>query len=273
VTSPGVRAGALTPLEWKRKAIHAGMGLFALLLRWIDWRPAALLAAAALLFNLFAMPRIGRGIYRDATRRRDPGIVAYPAMVLLLVLLFRRELGLAAALWGMMALGDPAASISGRLLGGPTLPWNRNKRWSGMCAYFLAGTAAATALWAWVEPHSDPRLLFPVLLPVTALGAFLESLETGLDDNWIPPVPCALLLAFLHSGMVSAPAAGSWAGTRWGAALAVNAAVGFVTFRLHILAPSGALAGSLVGVLVLALGGWPHYTVLWTFFLMGTVQS
>ena len=28
----------MTPAEWKRKAVHAGMGLFALALRWLDWR-------------------------------------------------------------------------------------------------------------------------------------------------------------------------------------------------------------------------------------------
>ena len=88
----------IPPSEWKRKAVHAGMGLFALALRWLDWQSAALLAATALLFNLFVMPRIGRGIYRDAGRARDTGIVAYPAMVLLLVLLLRdRYLPIAAA--------------------------------------------------------------------------------------------------------------------------------------------------------------------------------
>ena len=32
---------ALTGAEWKRKAVHAGIGLFALTLRWLDWRVAA----------------------------------------------------------------------------------------------------------------------------------------------------------------------------------------------------------------------------------------
>src|SRR5690349_7666907 len=104
--------------EWGRKAVHAGMGLFGLFLRGISWPVAAVCAAAALLFNLFVLPAFGRGIYRDASRRRDVGIVAYPATVLLVVLLFRHALPVAAAIWGMMALGDPAASIAGRSLGG-----------------------------------------------------------------------------------------------------------------------------------------------------------
>src|SRR5512132_2475336 len=137
------------------------MGLFALTLRWLDWRLAAALAAAALLFNLFVMPRIGRGIYRDAARKRDAGIVAYPAMVLLLILLFRHELGVAAALWAMMAFGDPAASIAGKLLGGPRLPWNRKKTWSGFLAYALVGGLAAGALWTWVSPGGEGSLALP----------------------------------------------------------------------------------------------------------------
>jgi len=79
----------ITAGEWSRKAIHAGFGLFALSFRWLDWKSAAAVAFAALLFNLFVLPRFGRGIYRDAKRSRDPGIVAYAAMVLALVLLLR----------------------------------------------------------------------------------------------------------------------------------------------------------------------------------------
>src|SRR5262249_54511031 len=90
---PGDAGGprAVTGSEWRRKAVHAGMGLFALLLRWLTWPQAALCALAALLFNLYAMPRIGRGIYRDPSRERDTGIVAYAAAVLLLILLFRHD--------------------------------------------------------------------------------------------------------------------------------------------------------------------------------------
>ena len=109
------------------------MGLFALALRFVDWRVAAAGAAAALLFNIVVLPRIGRGLYRDAGRRHDTGIVAYPAMVLLLILVFRGTyLPIAAAVWAMMAFGDPAASIAGPAVGAPALPWNRRKTWVGL---------------------------------------------------------------------------------------------------------------------------------------------
>jgi len=122
-------AQRIPPGEWKRKAVHAATGLFALTFRWLDWKAAAAVAAAALLFNLFAMPLLGRQLYRDASRKRDPGIVAYAVMVLALVLLLRDHyLPIAAAVWAMMAFGDPAAAIAGELLEGARLPWNRSKR-------------------------------------------------------------------------------------------------------------------------------------------------
>jgi dolichol kinase len=111
------------------------MGLFALTLRWLDWRVAAAIALAALLFNLFVMPRVGRGIYRDPEMKRDTGIVAYAAMVLVLIVLMRDKFApVAAAVWAMMAFGDPAATIAGKLLGGPRLPWNPEKTWTGTLA-------------------------------------------------------------------------------------------------------------------------------------------
>src|SRR5262249_5898772 len=142
--------------EWKRKAVHAGMGLFALMLRWLDWKQAALLALAALSFNLFGMPRVGRGIYRDATKARDTGIVAYPLMVLVLLLLFRNNIYMVAAVWAMMAFGDSAATILGRLIEGPSLPWNPVKTWVGFLANWALGGFAAVLIVAFVAGRLEP---------------------------------------------------------------------------------------------------------------------
>lgn len=263
--------------EWKRKAVHAGMGLFALALRWLSWPVAALCALAAVLFNLFVMPRIGRGIYRQDAGRRDIGIVAYPVMVLVLILLFRYELAAAAALWAMMAFGDPAATIAGKLLGGPALPWNRRKRWIGFLAYASVGAVAATAAWLWVASARGLTVsvgsCLALLLPVVVLAAFLESLDTGLDDNWVPPIPCALLLAFLLVEMLRPSLWSQLPAPKWALALAVNIVIALVTGTLGIVSVSGAAAGGVVGTVILALGGFPQYTVLWGFFLFGTLAT
>lgn len=259
--------------ELKRKAVHAGMGLFALLLRWIDWKTAAALAAAALLFNLFVMPRIGRGIYRDASKERDPGIVAYPAMVLVLILLFRRLLPFAAALWGMMAFGDPAATIVGKALGGPKLPWNPKKTWVGLAAYAVVGTAAAVAIYALVGPEIALQWpLIALLGAIVIVGALFESWDTGLDDNWLPPIPCAVLLACAVAVILCE----RWrelGSLHWPLAIGVNVAVAFAMGGLRLVAPSGAVAGAIVGSIVLVFGGWSAYAILWAFFALGTAAT
>jgi len=257
--------------EWKRKAVHAGMGLFALTLKWLDWKQAAVLALAALLFNWYAMPRFGRGIYRDGTRRRDTGIVAYPLMVLVLLLLFRNNIYIVAAVWAMMAFGDSAATILGRLIEGPSLPWNSGKTWVGLLGGWAFGGFAAVVTFAFVSGGLEPAAVI-ILLVGGALYAFLESVPAGIDDNLVAAVPTALALYALAEGW------GGWSGLSAKgpfviAGLIVNLVVGVATWRLGVVAPSGAVAGILVGWLVVVFGGWGAYAVLWTFFLVGTIAT
>ena len=142
----------MTPAEWKRKAVHAGMGLFALALRWLDWKTAAAVRGARRSPSTCSRCRRSAArIYRNAVPRRDTGIVAYPAMVLLLILVFGdTDLPLVAAVWAMMAFGDPAATIAGRLVGGPALPWNRDKTWVGLLADWAVAGSASVAVFSFV---------------------------------------------------------------------------------------------------------------------------
>jgi uncharacterized protein (TIGR00297 family) len=247
------------------------MGLFALLLSVLDWKSAGLVAAAAFLFNLFVMPRLGRGIYRDAGRVRDIGILAYPAMVLLLILLFRQNLTFAAVVWAVYAFGDPAAEIAGRLLGGPRLPWNRKKTWAGLAGYATVSFAAAVAVAAFVgaaRAEGAPRP--SVLLGLALFAAFLESVESGVDDNLVTPIPAAFVLALLTLP-AALPAAGM--AVDWRLAVLLNAAIAAGTVALGVVSLSGGIAGAAGGVLILTFGGWGAYAVLWTFFLAGTLAS
>jgi uncharacterized protein (TIGR00297 family) len=265
---------ALSPSEWRRKAVHAGMGLLALSLRWLDWRAAAALALAALLFNLFLLPGIGRGIYRDAGRKRDTGIVAYAAMVLVLILLFRgRYLPIAAAVWAMMAFGDPAAAIAGRLVGGPRLPWNREKTWIGLFSDWAFGGAAAVLVFRFVAARRlDPEAA-AMLIGGAALFAFLESIRSGIDDNLIAPLPVAFLLGWVSAAAPATLPPGPGGRSSLWLALAVNAALAAIAWRARAVSASGAVAGALVGAWILAAGGWGAYAVLWCFFLAGTLAS
>jgi uncharacterized protein (TIGR00297 family) len=266
---------ALSAGEWTRKAVHAGSGLFALSLRWLDWRGAALLSLAALAFNVFVMPRIGRGLYRDAQRRRDTGIVSYAVMVLLLIVVLRDHyLTIAAAVWAMMAFGDPAAAIAGELVGGPALPWNRGKRWIGLAANWACGATASILVFWFVSARPLDRLAAVLLILGAAVYAFLESVKAGVDDNLVAALPTALVL--IQLGLwPEAPLAPfhADASRQLVTAVAVNVVAGLLTWRAGLVSRSGALAGSIAGFFVLAWGGWASYLLLWTFFLAGTAAT
>lgn len=268
-----VLSASLSPSEWRRKAVHAGVGLFALTLRWLDWKAASAIALAALLFNLFFLPHLARGIYRDPRKNRDTGIVSYAAMVLLLVLLFRgRYLPIAAAVWAMMAFGDPAAEIAGRSIGGPRLPWNPDKTWTGLLADWAVAGAAAVLVFRFVTARPLDPAPVAILTAGAALFAFLESVRSGVDDNLVAALPTALAVfqvGYRWSGF--APFSSDPA-TLLGAA-AVNVVAALLTRRTGLVAASGAWAGGLVGFLVIAAGGWSAYAVLWAFFLAGTAAT
>ncbi len=91
-------------------------------------------ALAAFLFNLFVLPRIG-GRRSTAPRTRRAGyplgILFYPLSVLLLILAFPTRPDIVAAAWGILAIGDGAATIVGRRVGGRRMPWNREKTVGG----------------------------------------------------------------------------------------------------------------------------------------------
>ncbi|MGH9316963.1 MAG: DUF92 domain-containing protein [Thermoanaerobaculia bacterium] len=265
----------MTASDWKRKAVHAGMGLFALTLRWLDWKVAALLALAALLFNLFVMPRIGRGIYRDAGRLRDTGIVSYAAMVLVLITLFRgRYLPIAAVVWAMMAFGDPAASIAGRLLGGPGLPWNREKTWIGFASNWAVGGSFAVVVFWFVSARDLAPPAVAILMIGSGLYAFLESVRAGIDDNIVAALPTALVMVQLE--YLWSPESSFWQGGFFRRALLfllVNAVLAFLTWRIGLVKGSGALGGAIAGFLIAVSGGWAAYAILWGFFLLGTAAT
>ena len=61
---------------------------------------------------------------------------------------------------------------------------------------------------------------------------------------------------------------------RWlGLALGVNLVVALVSAVARVVDGSGAVAGLVLGTVVLGLGGWGAYAVLWTFFLLGTIAT
>jgi uncharacterized protein (TIGR00297 family) len=264
-------------VELARKTVHVGMGAFSLLLRWLDWKQAAAVAALALVFNLFVLPRAGGGhLMRedDLTRGFPIGVLLYPIVVLLLILAFREDLALAAAGWAFLAFGDGFATLAGIGLGRARLPWNARKSWAGSAAYVLAGGLGAILLFGFVARRAPSTVEIAVLLFGALVGAAVESLPSELDDNLVAPVVAAAAVS-LALRALAAPLTLTTAEfvKRAELALVINLAVAVAGGFSKIVRPSGAVAGFLLGSLVYAFGGPGAYGLLWVFFAVGTVAT
>jgi uncharacterized protein (TIGR00297 family) len=267
--------------EDARQWVHLGSGGFALLLRFLTWWQAAILAGIALLFNAFVLPRIGgRRLYRpvDHARGFPIGILLYPLAVLFLVLIFPTRLDIAAAAWGILACGDGAATLVGRRIRSAPLPWNRDKTTAGTSAFVLAGSAAGVALAWWTAPAVTPTPppAFVIAAPVAAAvaAAFVETIPVRLDDNISVPVTAGSILwlsslftaGALHESSGALLAAAPWA-------LGINALVSWLGYRARTVTVSGMLGGALVGVVIYTCGGAAGWAFLFLTFLIATLAS
>ncbi|MGE5246680.1 MAG: DUF92 domain-containing protein, partial [Betaproteobacteria bacterium] len=267
--------------EGARQWVHVGSVAFAFLLRVLTWPQAAALAAAAFLFNLAVLPRVGgRRLYRpaDAARGYPLGILLYPLAVLGLILLFPTRLDIAAAAWAILAFGDGFATLVGRRLAGRRWPWSPDKTIAGTVAFTVFGGCGATALALWTRPsvHPLPPLAFAlVAAPVAALAAALvETISVRLDDNISVPVVSAgvLWLASLFAPDVWHMARpGVSALLPWAAA--VNLVVAWAGYRARTVSRSGAIGGAVVGIAIYAGAGVLAWLLLFATFVLASVTS
>jgi uncharacterized protein (TIGR00297 family) len=267
--------------ESARQWVHIGSGVFALLLRFLTWWQAAALAAFALVFNLFILPRIGgRNLYRpvDHARGFPLGIVLYPLAVLLLILIFETRLDIVAAAWGVLAFGDGFATLAGRRIGGLQIPWNREKTVAGTMAFAVCGGIGAVALALWTRPSmvTPPSLTFLIVAPLVAavVAALVETLPVRLDDNISVPMTAAAVLwyaSLLSPNAFRASSPDLLAQLPW--AIAVNGVVSWLGYRARTVSRSGTVTGALIGIVIYAAGGWRAWVMLFVTFLVAAIAS
>lgn len=248
--------------ETLRKGIHIAFGLGAFALKWLDWYVAAAVCVVAILGNLFLLHRIvGRGVARHE-RGFDAGIVLYPVMILLLVVVFRDRLVLAAIAWAMLAFGDGVATLAGNSFRIAPLPWNPAKSWGGFLACFLGSAISGIAVGYWMDFPA------PIAIAVAALAAAIaESLPLGIDDNITVPLACvtALMIGMLPNHWIAWPHTIPW--------LIVNGALAIVGYYARSVSFSGAVGGWLLGAILILGAGWPMYVALLAFFIIGTAAT
>jgi len=268
--------------ELVRRVLHVGCGGFAPLLRWLTWPQAAGLAILAFLFNWQVLPRVGgRSLWRGGDRSRGyaAGILLYPLTVLGLILLFRDRPWIAAAGWGLLAVGDGMAGLVGQLAGGPRLPWNPRKGWWGLLAFVAFGTPAAAGLWAWVAhlPLAPDALHWPRTVGIAFVAAvacaLVESVPTTLDDNLTVPLAAALVLPLaagadpqLLLGDPSLP-------TRVAVGLLLNGAIALASLRARAIDVPGALSAIVIGTAITAALGLGGLWLMVAFFVLGSVTT
>jgi uncharacterized protein (TIGR00297 family) len=267
--------------ETARQIVHMSMSVFALLLRVLTWWQAALFAAAALAFNTLVLPRAGgRVIMRpaDASRGYPLGILIYPASVLLLILAFPTRLDIAASAWGILAVGDGAATLAGQRWGRHRLGWNPDKSVEGLLAFVVAGGAAAVFFAWWTAPAIVPRpsMTFVVIAPLLAAVAagLVETVPIGLDDNIsVPAVAgaalwlCSLATPDAWAGHVNAVTANVVP------ALIVNTIAATGGWMLRTVRLSGMIVGWIIGVAVFASLGAEGWALLFLTFAAAAITS
>jgi uncharacterized protein (TIGR00297 family) len=263
--------------EYKRKAIHIGSSVFALLLRWLNFWQGALCAIAAFIFNWQILPRIGgRNLYREADHKRGYpiGILLYPLSVLFLILLFADRLYIAAASWAIMAWGDGFASIFGRRLARKKIPWNADRSYAGSIAFIFFGGVAAVlfTLFVWRNPL-EPKLWNVLAIPMLAavLAALIETVPSGINDNLTVPISAGLFMWALYQIEPSQLAIKQDLFlTNLALGAVINLAFGGVAYALKMVRLSGFIGGFIVGTLIYAFGGYQLYLILIAFFVLGS---
>jgi uncharacterized protein (TIGR00297 family) len=307
------------PLLSPRKTVHMSMLGFAFLLPFLTWQQAAGAAILALVFNLVILPRLQVDLSKRPVLARAPlpepatapgamppasastapiqkpssanpepslwtGIIIYPISVLLLILFYRHQLYVVGAVWAIMALGDGCASVVGEALGGPRLPYNRQKTWSGFAGFIVAGTAGAYLLARWIGPIPDPSLpaqpvtsslITLIICAATAVvGALVESVPARLDDNLTVPLVAGAFMYCAYLMERSALASNlPYLGRRVVLALAVNLILAALAWGLKMVDRSGALVGFLLGVAIYMGYGWKSFLMLVAFFALGSLAT
>ncbi|MCA1559867.1 MAG: DUF92 domain-containing protein [Acidobacteria bacterium] len=267
--------------EHARQTVHISMGGFALLLRYLTWWEAAIMAGLALFFNVHTLPRIGGvRLFRpsELARGSPPGIILYPFSVTLLLLLFPGRLDIVAAAWGILAAGDGMATIVGTAVGGPAIPWNPHKTVAGSVALAVLGGVAGAFLACWCRERivPPPYLWFSLGVPFIAAlaAAAVETIPVRLDDNVsVPATAAGVMWVF---SLVSEDLIGAlWrsAAASLPLALALNVVAAGAGYAARTVSVSGAICGAVIGTAIVLFMGLPGWILLMAAFLAAAVTS
>lgn len=204
----------LGPKEIRRRIWHMSPGLLTVIL-WMVPHSDPMSPTLRMTIMLVAIG-CGLGIflkYRRIQRAEDLGrltsVFGYAGCVMATVMLFPADLEIGLAVLAILAFGDGGATLGGKLLRGPRLPWNRDKTWSGLLSFLAIGIPAATLVY-WRETHNleavgpGVTLLTALIIAgtATAVAAVLESIRSNVNDNIRVGLASAIVLVLMHGQFV-----------------------------------------------------------------------
>ncbi len=305
--------------ETIRKFLHMVLGFFALLLAWLTPWQAVLCAFVALAHDLWLLPHYGmKKLERPEEKAKGySGMVGYPAVVLFLLLLsiwglafifdlhfycvpdlfymkesltnyYQVVLAVAAGAWAIMAFGDSFAAVAGILLKGPRLPWNPDKRWTGLIAFVVAGTAASFFWMRFVQGSLAPMgypeyYLLDLCLIASAVGAIVESLPGQVDDNLTVPLAAWFVLSFYMRGAYFMGRCdlskafyyviSSGHLSRTFLLVLLNFALVGLALKLRWVDRNGFLIGGFLGLLIILALDWKGYALLILFYVLSQFST
>jgi uncharacterized protein (TIGR00297 family) len=267
--------------ETIRQWVHIAAGACALLLRYLHWWQAVVLAGLAVLFNVRLLRALtGRRIHRphELGDSISTGLLLYPTAVLLLLLIFPGRADIVAASWGILAAGDGAATLVGHRYGKRKWPWNRQKSVAGSAALFLAGGVAGAFLAWWCRPQvvPAPYMWFSIAAPFMAAfaAAAAETVPIRLDDNLSVPLTASAvlwLLSLVNQDLAIAAAAAAPSALL--IALPLNLGVASIGYAVRTVSLSGAIVGTVIGTVIYACVGWRGWVLLLASFACAAVTS
>ncbi len=281
-----IRGRPLAAGEAARKLVHASMGGFGLALPFLLWWQAALCALAAFLHNWLVLPRVVGHRMRSAREgASDRGVLLYPVVVGLLILVFWRDLSLAALGWGFLAGGDAAAGVAGMKWGRRRLPWHPRKTWAGLAGAFVGALlgggllylAFLTRLFSRPLPSGEAVPAWASLLAIGTVAALVFALVEGaplaVDDNLLaPPLGALTFFSLALGGGALEPWRTALPATLL-LALAVNGCCALLAAWKRVLSPAGIAAAYLLGFVTWTFGGVRLWLVLLLFLAAGTAVT
>lgn len=180
--------------ELRRQALHLLFGVTVIALAlFFGMQLAVILLASALVIGIFGVGLVMlqykvplAAEILDAFERKKvvpgKGAMHYAAGCLLLMTFAPADFAL--AMIAVLAFGDGASTVAGKIWGKKKLPWNSGKSWVGTAAFFAFGAVSA----AFFLPFAD-ALAYSLLL------ALIETVPADVDDNLLIPVSGLVLQA------------------------------------------------------------------------------